>query len=80
MRSNAIRKKIMELVSEEIRQGSQFIDRKQLIDIRRRLSDNEPLCMDIRRNLADYVVGQNIGECDGHEYEELVDWLLHQGE
>lgn len=49
------------------------------MDIKRKLLSNEPLCMEVRRDLADYVVGQNIGESDGHEYEELIDWLLYQG-
>ena len=47
--------------------------------IKRKLSGNESLSMDVRRDLADYVVGQHIGESDGHEYEELIDWLLYQG-
>lgn len=79
MRNSVIRKKIIDLVSKEISQGNQFIDNRQLVDIKRRLYGNESLSMDIRRDLADYVVGQNIGESDGHEYEELIDWLLYQG-
>lgn len=79
MRNSVIRKKIIDLVSKEISQRNQFIDNRQLVDIKRRLYGNESLSMDVRRDLADYVVGQNIGESDGHEYEELIDWLLYQG-
>lgn len=79
MRSSVIRNKIIDLVSKEISQGNQFVDNRQLVDIKRKLVGNEPLCMEVRRDLADYVVGQNIGESDGHEYEELIDWLLYQG-
>ncbi len=79
MRNSVIRKKIIDLVSKEISQGNQFIDNRQLVDIKRRLYGNESLSMDVRRDLADYVVGPNIGESDGHEYEELIDWLLYQG-
>lgn len=79
MRNSVIRKKIIDLVSNEISQGNQFIDNRRLMEIKRRLSGNEALSMDVRRDLADYVVGQNIGESDGHEYEELIDWLLYQG-
>lgn len=79
MRNSVIRKKIIDLVSREISQGNQFIDNRRLMEIKRRLSGNEVLSMDVRRDLADYVVGQNIGESDGHEYEELIDWLLYQG-
>lgn len=79
MRNSVIRKKIIDLASKEISQGNQFIDNRQLVDIKRRLYGNESLSMDVRRDLADYVVGQNIGESDGHEYEELIDWLLYQG-
>ena len=79
MRNSVIRKKIIDLVSKEISQGNQFIDNRRLMEIKRRLSGNESLSMDVRRDLADYVVGQNIGESDGHEYEELIDWLLYQG-
>lgn len=67
------------MVSKEISQGNQFIDNRQLVGIKRKLSGNESLSMDVRRDLADYVVGQHIGESDGHEYEELIDWLLYQG-
>ena len=67
------------MVSKEISQRNQFIDNRQLVDIKRRLYGNESLSMDVRRDLADYVVGQNIGESDGHEYEEIIDWLLYQG-
>lgn len=67
------------MVSKEISQGNQFIDNRQLVGIKRKLSGNESLSMDVRRDLADYVVGKHIGESDGHEYEELIDWLLYQG-
>mgnify|MGYP000154728020 CR=1 FL=1 len=79
MKNSVIRKKIIDLVSKEISQGNQFIDNRQLVGIKRKLSGNESLSMDVRRDLADYVVGQRIGESDGHEYEELIDWLLYQG-
>lgn len=76
MRNKEAKEKIIKLVESELKTGNQFIDNDRLINIMRKLVSNDVLSEEERQDLANYVVGQHIGECEGHDYEPLIDWLI----
>lgn len=78
MKTGEVKKALIDLIKKEIEEGSQFIGKESLIRMKEALIINDTLGEKDCQDLANYVVGQYIGEGQGYQYEEVIDWLLYK--
>lgn len=78
MKAREIKKSLVDLIEKEIETGNQFINKETLIGMKEKIKANAFLSEKDCQDLANYVVGQYIGEDQGYEYEEIIDWLIYK--
>ncbi|MCM2480251.1 hypothetical protein [Serpentinimonas maccroryi] len=74
MRREELKNTILALIEKEMQFGVNYLTKEQLMDLLIKLRAND-LSHDDRKNIADYVLANYLGQ-DDCIAEELIDWIL----